>query len=161
MLASGQMVGFVLTRDYQKARAFYEDKLGFEFVSQDQFALVMKAGGHDIRVSKVADFTPRQSTVIGFAPAMASAYDGLLAAARPPVMDIELKYILVVEPVPPMAKMPKVASDGVAWLTERGVAFEKYPFIQDKKRGIWTTPGGSRVAWFKDADGNVLSVSQH
>jgi len=123
MLASGQMVGFVLTRDYQKARAFYEDKLGFEFVSQDQFALVMKAGGHDIRVSKVADFTPRQSTVLGWE-----------------VSDIEAV---------------------VAWLTERGVAFEKYPFIQDKKRGIWTTPGGSRVAWFKDADGNVLSVSQH
>jgi len=123
MLASGQMVGFVLTRDYQKARAFYEDKLGFEFVSQDQFALVMKAGGHDIRVSKVADFTPRQSTVLGWE-----------------ISDIEAV---------------------VAWLTERGVAFEKYPFIQDKKRGIWTTPGGSRVAWFKDADGNVLSVSQH
>jgi len=123
MLASGQMVGFVLTRDYKKARAFYEDKLGFEFVSQDQFALVMKAGGHDIRVSKVADFTPRQSTVLGWE-----------------VSDIEAV---------------------VAWLTERGVAFEKYPFIQDKKRGIWTTPGGSRVAWFKDADGNVLSVSQH
>ena len=123
MLASGQMVGFVLTRDYQKARAFYEDKLGFEFVSQDQFALVMKAGGHDIRVSKVADFTARQSTVLGWE-----------------VSDIEAV---------------------VAWLTERGVAFEKYPFIQDKKRGIWTTPGGSRVAWFKDADGNVLSVSQH
>jgi len=123
MLASGQMVGFVLTRDYQKARAFYEDKLGFEFVSQDQFALVMKAGGHDIRVSKVADFTPRQSTVLGWE-----------------VSDIEAV---------------------VVWLTERGVAFEKYPFIQDKKRGIWTTPGGSRVAWFKDADGNVLSVSQH
>jgi predicted enzyme related to lactoylglutathione lyase len=30
---------------------------------------------------------------------------------------------------------------------------------QDEK-GIWTTPTGSKVAWFHDPDGNVLSVSQ-
>src|SRR5207248_2160296 len=66
MLASGRMGGFVLTKDYDKARAFYEGKLGFEFVSQDQFALVMKAGDHHIRVSKVANFTPFQSTVLGW-----------------------------------------------------------------------------------------------
>jgi hypothetical protein len=49
----------------------------------------------------------------------------------------------------------------VDWLRERGVETEKYPFVQDKERGIWTTPDGSRVAWFKDPDGNVLSVSEH
>ncbi len=49
----------------------------------------------------------------------------------------------------------------VGWLQERGVTLEKYPFVQDKERGIWTTPDGSKVAWFKDSDGNVLSVSQH
>jgi hypothetical protein len=49
----------------------------------------------------------------------------------------------------------------VDWLTKRGVAFDKYPFVQDKERGIWTAPGGSKVAWFKDPDGNVLSVSEH
>ena len=49
----------------------------------------------------------------------------------------------------------------VAWLQKRGVAFEEYPFVQDKELGIWTAPGGDRVAWFKDPDGNVLSVGQH
>jgi hypothetical protein len=49
----------------------------------------------------------------------------------------------------------------VTWLAKRGVESEKYPWVQDKERGIWTTPGGDKVAWFKDADGNVLSVSQH
>ncbi len=49
----------------------------------------------------------------------------------------------------------------VTWLAKRGVAFEKYPFVQDKERGIWSTPDGSKVAWFKDPDENVLSVSQH
>jgi len=49
----------------------------------------------------------------------------------------------------------------VSWLGARGVVFEKYPFVEDKERGIWTAPGGDRVAWFKDPDGNVLSVAQH
>ena len=42
---SGKIVGFVPTADYDKARAFYENQLGFEFVSLDQYALVMNAGG--------------------------------------------------------------------------------------------------------------------
>jgi hypothetical protein len=41
------------------------------------------------------------------------------------------------------------------------VEFEKYPWVQGKEGGIWTTPGGDKVAWFKDPDGNVLGVSQH
>jgi hypothetical protein len=49
----------------------------------------------------------------------------------------------------------------VTWLKNRGVTFEKYPFVQDRELGIWTTPRGDKVAWFKDPDGNVLSVSQH
>ena len=35
------------------------------------------------------------------------------------------------------------------------------PFVQDKELGIWTTPNGDKVAWFKDPDGNILSISQH
>jgi len=27
--------------------------------------------------------------------------------------------------------------------------------------GIWTAPGGTRVAWFKDSDGNLLSLAEH
>jgi predicted enzyme related to lactoylglutathione lyase len=49
----------------------------------------------------------------------------------------------------------------VAWLKGRGVATEKYPFVEDKESGIWNAPGGDRVAWFKDPEGNVLGVSQH
>jgi len=47
-------------------------------------------------------------------------------------------------------------------LAESGVEFERYPGMGLDELGIWTAPGGSaRVAWFKDPDGNVLSVSQH
>jgi catechol 2,3-dioxygenase-like lactoylglutathione lyase family enzyme len=42
----------------------------------------------------------------------------------------------------------------------RGVAFEKFGLPNQDARGIWTAPGGARVAWFKDPDGNVLSVTQ-
>jgi catechol 2,3-dioxygenase-like lactoylglutathione lyase family enzyme len=44
-------------------------------------------------------------------------------------------------------------------LAERGVTFERYPGMEQDGLGIWTAPGGARVAWFRDPDGNVLSVS--
>jgi catechol 2,3-dioxygenase-like lactoylglutathione lyase family enzyme len=66
MLDSGKMVGFVPTTDYEKARAFYEGKLGFEFISHDQFALVVKVGGHMIRISKMPNFVPLQGTILGW-----------------------------------------------------------------------------------------------
>jgi len=47
-------------------------------------------------------------------------------------------------------------------LQAAGVTFERYGgFIQQDELGIWNAPGGTRVGWFKDPDGNTLSVSQH
>jgi catechol 2,3-dioxygenase-like lactoylglutathione lyase family enzyme len=123
MLASGKMVGFVPTKDYEKARAFYEGRLGFDFVSLDQYALVVSVGGHKIRIAKVPNFTPLQGTILGW-------------------------------------EVPSIEAV-VTWLREKGVVTEKYPFVQDRELGIWTTPSGDKVAWFKDPDGNILSVSQH
>jgi len=48
----------------------------------------------------------------------------------------------------------------VTQLQTAGVVFEHYGLPQDEL-GIWTAPGGAKVAWFKDPDGNILSVSQH
>ncbi|MGB2590053.1 MAG: VOC family protein [Candidatus Acidiferrum sp.] len=123
MFDSAKLMGFIPTKDYDAARAFYEDKLQFEFVSLDQFALVMRVGGHMIRIVKLPNFTPLQATILGWE-----------------------------------------VSDAVAtvkWLVSRGVSTEKYPWVGDKELGIWAAPGGGKVAWFKDPDGNVLSVSQH
>jgi hypothetical protein len=48
----------------------------------------------------------------------------------------------------------------VKGLREKGVAFNIYQKFNQDELGIWTAPGGTvRVAWFKDADGNVLSVT--
>ena len=48
-------------------------------------------------------------------------------------------------------------------LAGRGVKFVEWnlPFMKQDEQGIWTAPNGDRVAWFKDPDGNVLSISQH
>ncbi len=46
-------------------------------------------------------------------------------------------------------------------LAAKGVAFNRYPSMGQDERGICTFPGGDKVAWFKDPDGNVLSISQH
>jgi catechol 2,3-dioxygenase-like lactoylglutathione lyase family enzyme len=45
-------------------------------------------------------------------------------------------------------------------LVAKGIVFERYAFATQDKLGIWTAPGGTKVAWFKDPDGNVLSVSE-
>jgi catechol 2,3-dioxygenase-like lactoylglutathione lyase family enzyme len=49
----------------------------------------------------------------------------------------------------------------VSTLSEKGVRFERYGLDGQDERGIWTAPGGAKVAWFLDPDGNNLSVSQH
>lgn len=53
------------------------------------------------------------------------------------------------------------ASAAVKDLKQAGVQFERYDFLQQDADGIWTSPSGARVAWFKDPDGNVLSISEH
>ena len=49
----------------------------------------------------------------------------------------------------------------VKGLQARGIQFERFGFFEQDALGIWTAPSGDKVAWFKDPDGNVLSVSQH
>jgi catechol 2,3-dioxygenase-like lactoylglutathione lyase family enzyme len=46
-------------------------------------------------------------------------------------------------------------------LGQAGVRFERYEGMNQDKLGIWTAPTGAKVAWFKDPDGNILSVSEH
>jgi len=46
-------------------------------------------------------------------------------------------------------------------LQKKGVHFEIFGFLKQDELGIWTAPTGDKVAWFKDPDGNILSVSEH
>jgi catechol 2,3-dioxygenase-like lactoylglutathione lyase family enzyme len=45
-------------------------------------------------------------------------------------------------------------------LQHRGVSFEHYPGMQQDEIGVWNSPSGAKVAWFKDPDGNTLSITQ-
>lgn len=49
----------------------------------------------------------------------------------------------------------------VRGLGKKGVKFERYPGMQQDQIGVWTSPSAAKVAWFKDPDGNVLSVTEH
>jgi len=42
-----------------------------------------------------------------------------------------------------------------------GVKFQHFAGMQQDELGIWTSPSGAKIAWFKDPDGNTLSLSQH
>ena len=85
-----------------------------------------------LRLAPVPDWTPPQFTVLGW----------------------DVKDIVAV----------------VKELRNAGGEFQRYPWMKDQDEvGIWTSPSGpgvaavhagARVAWFKDPDGNVLSVAQ-
>jgi catechol 2,3-dioxygenase-like lactoylglutathione lyase family enzyme len=120
-----RMIGFVVTSNPDKAKAFYGGVLGFREVSDDDFAIMFDANGTRIRVNKAREFTPARGTVLGW------EVDDIYAAIRD--------------------------------LAPRGVNFEQFnlPFMKQDEFGVWTPPNGDRVAWFKDPDGNTLSISQH
>ena len=45
-------------------------------------------------------------------------------------------------------------------LKGRGVIFEFFKGFQQDDLAVWTSPNGAKVAWFKDPDGNMLSLSE-
>jgi catechol 2,3-dioxygenase-like lactoylglutathione lyase family enzyme len=49
----------------------------------------------------------------------------------------------------------------VTELSGKGIAFLRFGFFEQQPNGVWLAPGGDAVAWFKDPDGNTLSVSHH
>jgi len=123
MLGSQPIIAFVPTKDFRKARSFYEQILGLRFVSDDGFALVFDANGVMLRIAKASEFKPQPFTILGWK-----------------VDDI---------------------GDFAGQLSAKGITFERYGFLQQDGIGIWTSPDGAKVAWFKDPDGNLLSISQH
>jgi len=49
----------------------------------------------------------------------------------------------------------------VAALAKKGVKFERFPGVEQDAAGIWTTPDrAGKVCWFKDPDGNTLSLTE-
>ena len=124
MLAQAQLIGFIPTIDSVGARHFYVDTLGLTFVSDDPFAIIVRSGNTDIRISRVESFNPSPHTILGW-------------------------------------KVPDIEA-AVRQFVAAGITFERYPFLKQDANGTWSAPdGAAKVAWFKDPDGNVLSISQH
>jgi len=122
ILEAAKPVIVICTRNRDRATAFYRDTLGLAIAYEDELAAVFNAGGITLRISKVADFSAHEHTILGFC-------------------------------------VPDVRAS-VAALRDKGVAFHFYPHFLQDELGILAVPGGStRVAWFSDPDGNVLSVT--
>ena len=123
MLGDCDIVAFLATSDTAKARSFFVDTLGLDFVSEDPYAIVFDANGTTLRVQKVEKVEPRPGTVLGWH-----------------VPDIQA---------------------AVKQLGNAGISFERYEGFGQDDLGIVTFPGGAQVAWFKDPDGNLLSIDQY
>jgi len=40
------------------------------------------------------------------------------------------------------------------------VHFTRHEGREQDERGVWTAPGGTKIAWFLDPDGNNLSLTE-
>ena len=75
---------------------------------------------------------------------------------------LRIQKVSEVVPAPYTAlgwKVEKLAEE-VEALGKRGIVFERFEGLEQDELGIWQSPSGARIAWFKDPDGNVLSLSQ-
>ncbi|MDB5224361.1 MAG: Glyoxalase/bleomycin resistance protein/dioxygenase [Chitinophagaceae bacterium] len=122
MLSDKKLKAFIPTTDPQKAKHFYKDILGLQFLSEDNYAMEFDANGTLLRVTTVRELTPHPFTVLGW-------------------------------------KVTDIASV-IVELNKKNIFCERYDFLQQDDLGIWHAPGGTKVAWFKDADGNILSLDE-
>jgi predicted enzyme related to lactoylglutathione lyase len=75
---------------------------------------------------------------------------------------LRVQKVAAVQP-PPYTVLGWEVADiarAVQAVTERGVQFERVPGLDQDELGIWTSPDGGRVAWFKDPEGHFLSLTQ-
>lgn len=123
MLGEQPFVGFLAITDAARAKGFYCDVLGLTLRHEDDFAVVLDAGGTPLRLSVAAEVPEPGGTNAGWLVDDVSASVRALAAA--------------------------------------GVTFERFPGMDQDSDGVWQpSPGAGGVAWFRDPDGNRLSLSQ-
>jgi len=64
--ASAKVMAFIVTRDRERAKAFYGGVLGFRLVHEDAFAAVFNLNGTMLRVSTVENHVAQPHTVLGW-----------------------------------------------------------------------------------------------
>ena len=123
MLAAHRFVGFLLISDAARAKEFYCDLLGLPVLHEDDFAVVVDAGGTQLRLSVVSAVPEPAGTSAGW------LVDDVSASVRA--------------------------------LEAAGISFERFPGMDQDADGVWRpSPDVGGVAWFRDPDGNRLSLTQ-
>lgn len=123
MLEGQRFIGVLLITNAARAQEFYCDVLGLPVRHEDQFAVVVDAGGTPLRLAIVPEVPEPAGTNAGW------MVDDVNAAVRS--------------------------------LNAAGVTFERFPGMDQDADGVWRpTPESGGVAWFRDPDGNRLSLSR-
>jgi predicted enzyme related to lactoylglutathione lyase len=136
--------------------------------------VIAETPAEEEQVMALADASP-----VGFIPAAAfdrarGFYEGVLGLTVESADDFGVQFSLANGAILRIVKPPEFTpfaftlfgfavtdiTAEVRALAAKGVVFERFMPTQDDD-GVWTAPGGSKVAWFKDLDGNLLSLSQH
>ncbi len=117
-----QPILFLATANAKRARKFFEEILGLEFVADEPPALVFQVGKSMLRIQKVQRVHAAPYTALGW------KVDDIRATVRR--------------------------------LGKSGVKFERYEGMNQDADAIWQAPSGALVAWFRDPDGHVLSLTQ-
>lgn len=123
MSPPGELVAFLPSRDLARSAAFFTEVVGLEVLERSDFAVTLRSGPSQLRVTLVPELTPQTFTVLGW------DVDDVAAA--------------------------------VAKLRAHDVEPNRYEGFGQDEDGVWTAPSGSRIVWFADPDGNVLSLAQH
>ena len=156
-------VTFVPINDKDKALAFYRDQLGLTFVDdQSPFALVFHLGVHSDAEGDVRENLDGEPGTGGEGIGGAGNDD---PAAPKIVRGTVLRATFAGDFQPQkftiLGWRVEDIDARVSELTAAGVAFNRYPGMNDTHPlGVWTAPGGTKVAWFTDPFGNVLSLQQ-
>ena len=119
MLSDSRVTAVLPVVDLERARRFYEEKLGFQACEAPGGGMFESGHGSQLALYQRDSPTKADHTAAGWE-----------------VDDVE-----------------KVVKD----LREKGVVFEQYEMTDEQ--GI-ANMGGVKGAWFKDSEGNIISVVQ-
>ena len=123
MLGNADATPMIAVKDLDRARSFYEDKLGLKEVDDFGEGFMLKSGDTKLSVYRSEFAGTNKATSLTFE-----------------VKDIDRQ---------------------VSELKEKGIFFEQYDLPGLEQRGdLYVGEGGFKTAWFKDPDGNILSLVQ-
>jgi catechol 2,3-dioxygenase-like lactoylglutathione lyase family enzyme len=121
MLGKADATPMVAVKDLDRARKFYEDKLGLKAKTEWGEGVTLESGDTRINLYRSEFAGTNKATALNF-----------------DVDDIDKE---------------------VGELKEKGIFFEQYDLPGLQRQGdLYVGEGGFKTTWFKDPDGNILSL---